>query len=472
MKRIFSFAAIQSEIEDDPSVASSLQFLAAHTAVLQPFPDVESYGFAAPDPLPKDLRAFEHHFNVVRRQMLRVLRSKEVFVGSSVIDDLLFTAIRDSSEKHPVRKVLDVVRYNGVYKPGVVVYPLHSFGISGVGFLESLAKERFDLIVPQAGFAVRAQTNSLSATVDFLQHAAKSLGVQRRIPIDSLEHYDRITVLKWLTHNPLLVVKVRTFSHEYYENQAFIVIKLKIATTAIFMLSSLERGLARKSEAWTSTASVSNYQTLDIRHYVVMEPRPKSRTGFEARRVPMNVSRTELAELTAVPVRITRGAWMRKRKFIKRICSALLKVESNYLKAILNPNNKSAASRVHRKLFESLAYFRRSFRLTSDPGEIYVNLAVAFEVLLTDSYAKGVEYRVRKRLKKVLQGVKGSRALNAAARNLYKARSEVVHTGSTSAMVDVPRVRLAFVHAFVVIVEKIHLIPVTATEPTEAILGV
>jgi hypothetical protein len=471
LKRIPSFGAIRKEIEDS-TVTASLQFLAAHSAVLQPFPDLETYAFAAPDPLPKDLRAFEYHFNVVRWQFLKTLRSHGVFLGSSIIDELLFASIRDFSVKHPVKEVLEIVRRNGIYHPGMVVYPLHSFGISGAGFLEAWGKEKVDLIVPEAGFAVRAQTRSLKGTVDFLQNAARSLKVQRRIPIDSLEHYDRLQVLKWLTHNPLLVVKVRTFSGEYYENQAFIVIKLKIATTAIFMLSALETGLARKSEAWSSTRNVNNYQTLDIRHYVVLEPRPRSKTAFEARRVPMNVSATELAELTAVPVSITRGAWMRRRKFIQQICSALLRVESNYLKAIVNPKIKSSQSQVYRKLFESLAYFRRSFRLTSDPGEAYVNLAVAFEVLLTDSYAKGVETRIRKRLRKVLQGVKGSRSLNTAAGNLYKARSEVVHTGSTSTVVDVPRVRRAFVHAFVVIVEKAHLLPPTAKEPIKAIVGV
>jgi hypothetical protein len=185
----------------------------------------------------------------------------------------------------------------------------------------------------------------------------------------------------------------------------------------------------------------------------------------------MNVSPTELAEITAVPVRIGVGAWMKRKKFIARICSALLRVESCYLTAILNPQNESTPFRMYRKLFESLTYFRRSFRLTSDPGETCVNLAVAFEVLLTDGYASGVEPRIKKRLKKALEGVKGNRGLNIAARNLYKARSEVVHGGSTDTDVDVPKVRRAFVHAFVFIVENLDRIPLATTESTKVILG-
>lgn len=432
---------------------------------------MEGYAFSAPDPITKDLKGFEYHFNVVRKQVLQILRSRSVFIGASIVDDLLFTAIRDSGVPAPVKSVLKIIHDNGIYKPGVVLYPLHSFSIAGAGFFEALGKERFDLIIPEAGLAVRAQTNNLQGTIRFLEEATKQLHIPRGIPSDSLEHYERMSVLRWLTHNPLLVVSVRTFSGEYYENQAFIVLKLKIATTLIFMLSALETGLARTTEAWTGTGSVNNFQTLDIKHYVVFEPRPRSRSAFESRRVPMNVSPTELSELTAVPVNITRGTWMRRKKLILGICSALRTVETRYLKALLTPTNTSAHDRVYRKLFSSLSYFRRSFRLTADIGEAYVNLAVAFEVLLTDNYASGVDARIRKRLRKTLNGIRGSRRLNSAARTLYKARSEIVHMGQTKVTVDVQRVRQAFVHAFVYVVDHVPGISSTSPEPIQSILG-
>jgi Apea-like HEPN len=462
--------ALQKEIEDK-TISKSLHFLLTRRQILKPYPDLEDYAFSAPDPLTKELKGFEYHFNVVKNQILRVLRTHDLFIGPSVIEDLLFSAVRDLSESLPVRAVLKIIQDNGIHKPGLVIYPLHSFGVAGVGILETLGKQRFDLIIPYAGLAVRAQTNSLKRTIQFFAEAATQFRIARSIPTDSLKHNERIPILRWLTHNPLLVLRVRTFSAGYYENQAFIVIKLKMATSLIFMLSALESGLAHKGHGWTGTRSVNNFQTLDIKHYLVFEPRPRSAKAFESRRVPMNVSPTELAELTAVPVDITPGSWMRRKRFVRRICSTLANVEDGYLRAFLHPNDNSASCRTYRKLFSALAYFRRSFRLTSDVGEAYVNLAVAFEVLLTDSYAKGVDPRIQRRLRRALKGTQGCRALNSAAAKLYQARSEIVHTGRTDLHVDLQLVRQAFIHALAYIVDRVGTLSLTAKNPVEMILG-
>jgi hypothetical protein len=469
-KKTASVSALQTKIET-VSVKKSLRFLIDRRRILEPYSDIEEYAFAAPEPLTKELKGFEYHFSTVGNQILHTLRSHGVFIGSSIVDDLLFATIRDAAVATPVETVLKIIQDNGIHKPGVVLYPLHSFSIAGVGFLEALGKQRFDLIIPRAGIAVRAQTNNLKDTIRFLAEATTQFQIPRQIPSESLEHYERIPVLRWLTHNPLLVVKVRTFSYRYYENQAFIIIKLKIATTLIFMLSALEKGLARKTDAWTGTGHVNNFQTLDLKHYVVFEPRPRSRSAFESRRVPMNVSASELSELTAVPVNITRGTWMRRKKFILSICSALEKVEAGYLGAFLSSKRTLAQDRVYRKLFSSASYFRRSFRLTADSGEAYVNLAVAFEVLLTDSYSSGVETRIKGRLRKALKGTKGNRDLNSAASRLYTARSEIVHTGQTTLVVDVQLVRQAFVHAFLYVVNRLEGLSPKSQQPIREIFG-
>jgi hypothetical protein len=127
--------------------------------------------------------------------------------------------------------------------------------------------------------------------------------------------------------------------------------------------------------------------------------------------------------------------------------------------------------RVYRKLFSSLSYFRRSFRVTADIGEAYVNLAVAFEVLLTDNYASGVDVRIKKRLRKALKGVKGNQAMNSAANMLYTARSEIVHTGQTTIAVDVQSVQRAFVHAFIHVSDRMQGLSSTSQEPIRSILG-
>lgn len=468
--RFHGLNILQKQIEGE-AVTKSLNYLLKKRGILEPYSDLEDYAFSAPDPLTKDLKGFEYHFNVVKNHFLQVLRTHELFIGDSVIEELLFSAVKDLYESSPVRSVLKIIQDNGIHKPGLVIYPLHSFGVAGVGINETIGKQRFDLIIPHAGLAARAQTNDLRRTIQFFAETARQFGISRRIPVGSLKHYERLRVLRWLTHNPLLVVRVRTFSASHYENQAFIVIKLKIATSLIFMLSALESGLTQRTHAWTSTKSVNNFQTLDIKHYLVFEPRPRSGKAFESRRVPMNVSATELAELTAVPVDLTRGSWIRRKRSVQRICSTLAKLEDGYLKAFLHPGDNSANSRTYRKLFSALTYFRRSFRITSDVGEAYVNLAVAFEVLLTDNYAKGVDRRIQKRLRITLKGTKSNRALNSAAAKLYRARSDIVHAGRTDRLVDLQRVRQAFIHAFAYIVDRVGALSATAKNPIQTILG-
>ncbi|MGB6875529.1 MAG: hypothetical protein WBD87_05795 [Candidatus Acidiferrales bacterium] len=183
--RFPSVDALQDEIEDK-ATSKSLQFLLNRRNLLNPYSDLEEYAFSAPDPLPKELKGFEYHFIVVRNQILRVLRSHELFIGSSVIDELFFTAVKDHSEPNPVSAILRIIQGSGIHKPGFVIYPLHSFGVAGVGILETLGKQRFDFIIPYAGLAVRAQTNSLERTAQFLAEAAKQFGIARRIPTDSL----------------------------------------------------------------------------------------------------------------------------------------------------------------------------------------------------------------------------------------------------------------------------------------------
>ena len=118
-----------------------------------------------------------------------------------------------------------------------------------------------------------------------------------------------------------------------------------------------------------------------------------------------------------------------------------------------------------------MTYFRRSFKSRGDVSEQVVNLAIAFEVLLTPQYAKGVGARVERRIRLALKGIKGSRRLRAATQDLYTARSEVVHEGSTSIVYDLSSGQEAFVYVFLGVVRKVNNIPSATGDPIGAILG-
>ena len=61
-------------------------------------------------------------------------------------------------------------------------------------------------------------------------------------------------------------------------------------------------------------------------------------------------------------------------------------LEEAYLNHVVTSETNTPLARTARKLYESLKYFRRSFRPSSESDERYVNLAIAFETLLVDGW--------------------------------------------------------------------------------------
>jgi hypothetical protein len=208
---------------------------------------------------------------------------------------------------------LVLIRSVGIHKPGVILYPIHSLGLLGVGLWEKLRKGRFELFVSDAEICVRAQTNSLKETIAFAERSAESFGVNRRVPVESMEHYERSRSTKWLTRNPLLAVKAHIFSHEYYENHSFIILQLERACSLLFCLASLQNGFpVLKNESLFSSGRANNWQTQDIHHFVLLEATAGNRKRFEVRCIPMNARGIELAELSSVNVDINLKSWARR----------------------------------------------------------------------------------------------------------------------------------------------------------------
>src|SRR4051812_46069596 len=96
--------------------------------------------------------------------------------------------------------VFERLQEAGLYRPGVLIFPLHGIGILGFGAFRALghAETTIEFVHSRAGILFSPQTNSDSATVSLVRRAAKSLGIKQAIPRDSLEHHLRLPVLSWL----------------------------------------------------------------------------------------------------------------------------------------------------------------------------------------------------------------------------------------------------------------------------------
>jgi len=446
-------------------VRGSLDFVNARRQALKPYRSLEDLFVDPPNPFPKDLEGMENHLGNICWQFRKTLYTYSVFIGSSVLDQIVYEKLRDASVNDPIGDALALIRAAGIHKPGLVLYPLHSFGLLSVGLFEKLTPYRFELFVDPGEMCVRGQTNSLKETIRFIERASEGMGINRRVPVDSMEHYSRSRPTKWLTKNPLLVLKVRSFSGTYYENQRFLMLHLERACSFLFMLASLQHGFpVKKEEHLFSSGRANNWETLDIYHFILFEPEAKTRNRFDSVCVPMNYASVELAELSSVNVDINLKAWAHRRPVVERICDALAAVESGYLRTNILSDGDSVKGRVYRKIMQSLRYFRRSFRLSSGDDDI-VMLTIALEVLLTDSYAPEIGKRFRERCAILLSGYSRRKECLEQIERIYDARNQVVHTGVQTTEVDLPTVQEAYTMCILALIGRIPGLPHLSADP-------
>jgi hypothetical protein len=471
MKKLPAVQRLKREIET-PKVSQSLSFLKDKQSWLEKYQDIEDLVFQVDlDNPPAELRGFEYHFQQVRLALAKALWERGAFIGLSVLDDLLFSSIRMPSPTDPIVRALSIVKDNGVHKSGFVLYPIHSLGINSVGFFEFFSKSRVQLAIESAGLVLRAQTNGIDNSFAFLEEARQEFGIGKKIKRDLVEHYNRSRSTKWFTRNPLLAVRVRMFSGSYYENQQFLVVKLQTVTSLLFMMAALQSGyIAPKAAQWGSSRRVNNSQTLDIHHYFVFE-RPVRGNYLNIKCVPMNVRPSELADLSSLPIDLAPGMWSKRLHIVKELALHLSKLESQYMALRVLTKGKTGPAVACGKMFMALNYFRRSFKSRGDTNEQVVNLAIAFEVLLTPKYQRGVGNRIARRIKLALKGTKGSRRLQAATELLYAARSETVHNGEPSFSYNLTEGQEAFVYVFLGVARNVNRVSKAADDPIGAILG-
>jgi hypothetical protein len=104
-------------------VSESMKFLVTNRADLEGFEDIEDFVFASGPSNQRYRDAFEHHFIAVRQAVATVLWSREIFIGASVLDALLFRAVAHTLTADPVRLVLEYIRDQGLHGRGLVVSP-------------------------------------------------------------------------------------------------------------------------------------------------------------------------------------------------------------------------------------------------------------------------------------------------------------------------------------------------------------
>lgn len=452
-------------------VQRSVDYLLSKRDQLKKYEDIEDFFFHEPEDS-KFAKSIEVNLIEIRSRVARELWGHGFYISHNVLDSLLFSIAAHTDDDNLLLSLLETIRNSGIHKPGFIIYPLHSLGILGYGLFHHQTGSKVYFTNKAFGYTVSGQSNSFDQTIDFIKYSKEQFGVKHDIPFDLIEHWRKSRPTAWLEKNPLVAQKIHSFPGTYYDTQFFLLTKLQIATSILLALSAIqnESQLINKDAFLTSSSRVNRFHTLDIKHYIYMYPKPHSKM-LDGSCVPMNKRTATLAELSDVPIEIHPKFWRARYKTIEAISNRFTKVESLYVAYMFKAGRKSVEARVAMKLFDSLKFFRRSFKRTDDGIDSIVNIAIAFEVLLTDSYAPGISDRLEKRLCLAISNPKIKEAMLKAVNNLYYARSEIVHTGTTGLSVDISKAQLAFTHAFIGVVDKLHKLPRSSDKPIGDILG-
>lgn len=368
---------LADQILSERGTGQAIDYIDSHIDELRTCGDVESFAISEE----KRFDGLKHHFVRVRAGLIRQLWSRELFVGVSVVDQLLFGALTRNTARNAVLDVLTFIRDRGIHKPGLLLVPVHSFGVLGFGFIRFFEKTELHFMLKEYGLALTAQTNSMSETFRFLEDVRRAFGVAQEIPRDLMQHWVRSRRLEWLSSNPLLLLKTSSFPGSYYENQSLLLERLQFSTSLVFLLAALEPNATEGNVgSLSSTRMQNNWQTLDLTHYIVLYRSPRGRE-LSGDCVPMMSAPPDLVAVTDLGVNLDPKRWRRRTALMSRVVAAVTRVQQAYFSHKFHGDNSTRA-KVHRKLFRALRFFRRSFRSYGARDEALVNLGAAFEVLL------------------------------------------------------------------------------------------
>lgn len=417
----------------------------------------------ADEPPDKSARAIAHHIQALREEIARELWSRGVFVGVTVIDELLFQSAR-AGAKDPVKGALEQLRDWRYDSNSLIVLPLHSFGVLAAGLLRPFRSESYVTVNSRQRYALTPQTNKFDRTVEFIDKVGPQLGVKKSVDPDLLKHWHRSRGADWLEHNPLLISGVRSITGYYYENEFLHLGRLQVITASIVMLCALQPTNEDAAASIFSSSNTNNWETRDIRHYLLLHDQTGKYLGGRA--VPIH-KRRQVDELSDLSVDLDPRHWNRRPVVANRIFSAMQQLHAGYLEHSIGVKNEDARGLTYRKLFDAVYYYRRSFR---DDWTSSISLATAFEMLLTDRYERGVTERLRRRTALLLKGVRGTRGFQQSVVEVYEARSATVHRG-VAASQDHANARVAFVLCFLSLMAKVPKLSATQVDPMTFLTG-
>ena len=114
--------------------------------------------------------------------------------------------------------------------------------------------------------------------------------------------------------------------------------------------------------------------------------------------------------------------------------------------------------------------FRRSYRSGGGTWSNVLSLAIAFEMLLTDSSGRDMTDQIVRRVGIVLRSVPHVRRNERAVRELFSVRGDIVHKGQ-EATKDLRPARRAYAAVFLPVALGLPAVEPTSSEPIRMLVG-
>ncbi|MCK1285422.1 hypothetical protein IVB41_15990 [Bradyrhizobium sp. 44] len=452
-------------------LAQAERYLISKHNLLKQFDNVEDLATDEDKLDDSDRAGIFHNLVTVRAALARTLWKAGIFIGVSVLDDFVLVAAQ-TGQPDISGRVIQELRRAGAERPGFVLYPLVEFGMEIPPLLRKSQHLRSMAVFPDANFAITAQSNSSDQAYGRVVKMARALGISSKIDRSDIEHHARAGNMKWLTRNPLMLVRLSSHTGDYYENQFVYTLKIRIAAAQVVMLYALSVDAGFDVKKIHSSADVNNWETLDIRHYLIGEA-TTAKGPLNLRRVPMNVAALDLTRLSDLAVTLSTRMLARSKakKWQRQITSMLDTVEQGYLQYVNLSSNERVHVRVYRRLLTSLDWYRQSFGSRMKEAEAIVGLAVAFETLLTDYYAPGTAARIERRVGICLAEHSNVEGYKSSVLAVYHARSEIVHTGNVQRDMQIHRAQAAFALCFCEVASRLDRLSRRMADPIRELLG-
>lgn len=221
------------------TVRKSAAFLHSNAEQLAQYGSVEDLAAAELD---EDAlaRASAFHLTSIRAELARELWSRRAFLGPETLDRLLYRAVAVDRAEDPVLRCLEIVRDRQLARPGMVIFPVHSFGLLAGGLLRFRTTQSWIFSPNGSGIALFPQTNRWSRTRETLDAVRSALGVRKRLPLELLEHWRRSRPVGWLERNPIMVIAISTAPGSYYDTEPLVLGRLRAASALACLLAAVQ----------------------------------------------------------------------------------------------------------------------------------------------------------------------------------------------------------------------------------------